>query len=187
MGEIFKYEVADGAIHIEIVAAERKTYGGDYYGKGAVEEFKGQVRVSTSPEFKSDTNAGFVKVRGRKYAIEQTVSRYPDKNVEVDRKGRPIRWHKERSYTGGYRSELGRQVEYTAKAHDALDVIRDEALALFEMDHPDWVKESTLLFFKGQRDVYELKARGLQQEAQDAQREAEVWGERALALKGELA
>lgn len=185
--EIFKYDIADGAIYIKILAADRKLHGGDYYGNGATEELKGRVYVSTSAEFKSDTELGFVKVRGRKYAMELTLARRPQKQVCEDYRGRLILWDKDRSYTGDYRSEAKRQVDYSAKAYNALDLIRDEALALFEKDHPDWVKESTLLLFKSERDHHEHKARGLQKEAQEEQSKAESWGERVLALAAELA
>ncbi|MFE4451448.1 hypothetical protein [Streptomyces sp. NPDC056796] len=187
MDQIFEYEIADGKLFVQILAADRELHGGDYYGNGATEEIKGRVHVSTSAEFKSETGLGFVKVRGRKYGMELTLTRRPQAQVREDYRGRLISWDKDRSYTGDYRSDRGRQVEYSAKAHNALDVIRDEVLAKFEADRPDWVKESTLLLFKRERDNREYKARQLQAEALEEQRKAESWGERVLALAAELA
>ncbi|MGW1040015.1 hypothetical protein [Streptomyces sp. NPDC002547] len=181
----YDYEIADGKVYIQILAAERRTYhqhDDKQGGSVQVEEIQPRVWISTDPEFKADTELGFVKLRGRKYGIEYMVKRLDDSRGHLDRHGLTMRWQEESSYRGGYRNDRGSQVSYDAKAWGALREIEHQALNRFEKEHPEWQMESTLRLFTQQRDSHLDKAERLRKEASGEDRKAADWQKRIDAL-----
>jgi hypothetical protein len=176
--ETFEYKIADGKVYIQIRQAERRTYTDYSSGKGdEKEEIQPRVWISTDPEFKADTDLGYVKVRGRKYAIEHTVKRLPDGEARLGRIG-ITHWQSETSYRGGYRNDRGGPVSYEAKAYDSLHEIEREALDRFHEEHPEWVTESARLYFEYEVDRHRSKAKRLRQEAHTNEGKANDWQKR---------
>ncbi|MGW7434700.1 hypothetical protein [Streptomyces sp. NPDC054849] len=173
---IHTVEIADGTIHIKVLMAERKTYTNwDGNERREVEELQARAWVSTDPEFKSDTDLGFVKIRGRKYAIEHVIKRLPEGRGYLDRHGIAMKWQSEASYRGGYRNDRGSQVSYDAKAYGQLGEIEREALNQFEKDNPMWITDSIRLLFEYERNHLEGKAKRKRDEAKQHEAEAAKW------------
>ncbi|QNE75302.1 hypothetical protein F0344_12360 [Streptomyces finlayi] len=182
--ETYEYEIADGKVYIQIRQAERKTYT-QYNGRSSspAEEIQGRVWISTDPQFEGDTNLGFVKVRGRKYAIEHVVKRLRDGEgrLSLSEKRLTMHWSTESSYRGGYRNDQGGRVKYEAKAYGVLGEIEREALNRFEADHPDWQLVSARYLFENERDRALSKARSLREEAAKEEHRARQWEARIPA------
>ncbi|MFF7252426.1 hypothetical protein [Streptomyces microflavus] len=182
--ETYEYEIADGKVYIQIRQAERRTYS-QFNGRTSspAEEIQGRVWVSTDPQFEGDTNLGFVKVRGRKYAIEHVVKRLRngEGRLSLSEQRLTMHWSSESSYRGGYRNDQGGRVKYEAKAYDALGVIEREALDRFETEHPDWQLDSARYLFEYERDLALRKARSLREEAAGLEHIAREWEARIPA------
>ncbi|MGW6600575.1 hypothetical protein [Streptomyces sp. NPDC055036] len=168
----FEYEIAGGKVYIRVLMAERKVFqrwDGD--ASLPAEEIQPRVHVSTDPEWKGNVDLGFVKVRGRKYGIEQISKRLPD----TDRPDSDDRWSHERSYFGGYRNDRGGSVDYRAKAWDSLEGIEREALDRFHEERPKWVKDSTRKLFEYERNHLTSEAKAKRKEADEADEKAAKW------------
>ncbi|MFI5863537.1 hypothetical protein [Streptomyces sp. NPDC051546] len=175
----FEIKHADTTFYLRILMAERKTYGGGWNGEKVTEEIGGRVQISTDPNWKGDTDLGFVKVRGRKYGIEHIMKRLPaDQSRLRLHGGRMSRWTSESSYSGGYRNDQGQRVKYEAKAYDSLSEFEDDVLTQFEKDNPDWQRVSIRRLFEGERDSQISKADKLRSEAKEADIKAAEWQKR---------
>ncbi|MEU6056961.1 hypothetical protein [Streptomyces sp. NPDC047097] len=183
--KIYEYEIASGKVFIEVISADRRTFTDYSTGSGVPgEAIEPRVRLSTDPEFKGDVDLGFVKVRGRKYAIENYVKRLPEGHgiLRLNQSGIEMRWSSEPSYSGGFRNDRGSRVAYQAKAYDALSEIERQALDRFHEEHPEWVVESTRQLFQYQVSRYANDARRRLEEAEKANAKAAKWQARISGL-----
>ncbi|MCY0933658.1 hypothetical protein [Streptomyces sp. H34-S4] len=171
----FEIKHADTTFYLRILHAERKTYGGGYRGEKATEEICGRVQISTDPQWKADTDLGFVKVRGRKYAIEHIQKRTVEGESRLTRSGIFSNWDYEPGYLGGYRNDRGGQVDYSAKAWDSLKEIERDVLDQFEKENPDWQTTSIRQLFEYERDHLLSKAERKRKDAHEAERLAATW------------
>lgn len=179
----FEIAYADTTFYLRILMAERKTYGGGWRGEKVTEEIGGRVQISTDPDWKGDTDLGFVKVRGRKYGIEHVMKRLPEDQLRLRLNGGRIsRWTSETSYSGGYRNDQGQGVKYEAKAYDSLFEIEKAVLTQFEKDNPDWQRVSIRRLFESERNHQNGKAQKLRSEAEDADTKAAEWQKRIDGL-----
>ncbi|MGW8630583.1 hypothetical protein [Streptomyces sp. NPDC055793] len=163
-------ETETGTYYIRIVAAERKTfsvYDGEASKPG--EDLIPRIWISTDPDFEGDVDNGYVKIRGRKYAIEQFIQRLPANTTY------PTRWSSEPSYRGGFRNDQGRKVKYEAKAYDTLGDMRDAALKQFAAQNPTWERESIARLFRRETEHHQYKANNLRKEAAAEDRQAAEW------------
>ncbi|MET9861990.1 hypothetical protein ABZY93_22260 [Streptomyces smyrnaeus] len=179
----FEHEIAGGKVYIKILMAERwtgKRWRGDDYVQA--EEILGRVQLATSPEWSTDIGLGFVKVRGRRYGIENILRHETQEHWDRDDKPRP--WRHESSYFGGYRNDRGGRVSFDAKAWDALEQIERDALAAFEKAHPDWEKDSARKRFEYERDRAFIKASEARAEAEKADRKGAEWQKRIDEMGG---
>lgn len=170
---VHEYEIAGGKVYIRILPAELKTYGRN--GKPESEELRPRVEIATDPEFQVHVNKGFVMLRGRKYAIGDTVRRLPEGEGRLDDHGFTKGWYQEPAYFAGFRNEVGAKVNRETKAYGALRELEFGALNRFEEDHPDWQTESIRTLFEIQRDAQNGKAKDAREKAAKAIREADEW------------
>ncbi|MFD7259345.1 hypothetical protein [Streptomyces sp. NPDC059874] len=179
----FEIKFADTTFYLRILTAERKTYGGGWRGEKVTEEISGRVQISTDPDWKGDTDFGFVKVRGRKYGIEHTMTRLAedeyDRRLSVHLEGSRIsQWTSLSRYSGGYRNDQGQSVKYEAKAYNSLFEIEKDVLTQFEKDNPDWQRVSIRRLFEYERDRKAGEARQLRLEADENDVKAAEWQKR---------
>ncbi|MFJ6183736.1 hypothetical protein [Streptomyces sp. NPDC092295] len=171
----FEYEIANGKLYLRVLMAERRVFqrwDGDV--SLPVEEMRPRVYVSTDPEWQGNVDLGFVKVRGRKYTIEQISKRMPEAEIR-HRTGDTSYWTHESSYLGGYRNDRGGRVTYQAKAWDSLGAIEREVLDRFHEEHPEWVKDSTRKLFEYERNHLTSEAKTKRKEADEADEKAAKW------------
>lgn len=173
----YEVETESGKFYIRIMAAERKTYSrfdGDTRVPG--EDLNGRLWISTDPDFNGEVEGGHVKIRGRKYAIEQFAQRLPESAHY------PSRWSSESSIQGGFRNDQGRKVKYEAKAYDVLGDIRDQVLDKFAAENPDWQRESARRLFRREAEHHRYKADSHRRDAAAEDRKAAEWQARIDGL-----
>ncbi|WP_405799504.1 hypothetical protein [Streptomyces sp. NBC_01506] len=173
-GHHFEYEIAGGKIYLRVLMAERRKiekWDGDV--SLPAEEILPRVHLGTDPEWKGEVALGFVKVRGRKYSIEQISKRLPE--AQARRRGGASHWTYETSYVGGYRNDRGRKVDYSAKAWGSLGEIEREVLDRFHEEHSEWVKNSTRKLFEYKRDSLTREAKSKRAEADKDDAAAAKW------------
>lgn len=168
--ETHKVETEAGTFYVRVLAGERKTY---YSGGEHREEIQPRAWISTDPEFESNVELGYVKIRGRKYSIEHTVKRMPGWSNEHET--REPYWQTESSYRGGYRNDKRGPVSYEAKAYSQLREMESAALDRFAEEHPDWARESARRLFERERDHLLSKAETARREAARHEIEAADW------------
>lgn len=176
----YEVEVEGDKFYIQILAAERKTYGSGWRGDGETEVITGRVRVATDAKFEGRVGNGLVKVRGRAYAMEHTVSVASEAQVRYS----GDKWSNEPTYRGGYRNDKNQQVKYEAKAYGVLRTMEHVALDKFDEENPDWERESTRLLFERERDNHRHTAALRRDEAAAEDRKAAVWTDRLNELLG---
>ncbi|MFE3589435.1 hypothetical protein ACFXOY_18205 [Streptomyces niveus] len=170
----FEYEIAGGKIYLRVLMATRRTFqrwDGD--ASFPAEEIKPRVLASTDPEWKGSVDLGFVKVRGRMYAIEQISMRLGE--AETRRRGGASHWTHETTYVGGYLNDRGGKVSYQAKAWSSLEAIEREVLDRFHDERPEWVKDSTRKLFEYERNHLTGKAKSKRAEADKDDAAAAKW------------
>ncbi|MFB8351022.1 hypothetical protein [Streptomyces niveus] len=182
--KVYEYETEGGKLYIRILSAELKTYGSGWNGKPVSEELRPRVEIATDSEFQAHVNKGFVMLRGRKYAIGDTVRRLPEGEGRLDDHGFTKGWYREPAYFAGFRNGVGAKVNRETKAYGALRELEFEALNRFEEDHPDWQAESIRILFEFRRDFQRDKAKEARAKAAKAIREADEWQARIDQLGG---
>lgn len=160
----YEVETKAGKFYVQIASAERKTYTS--LDGASVEEIRGRVRLSTDPEFEGDTKLGHLAIRGRKYAIDHYLVKYPKGLGYRGEDDFKFLWSNEAQWGGPYYTEKGQQVSRNAKAWDTLYALEREALDQFATENPDWERESTLRLFEYERDHHVYKLRNYEMDAQ---------------------
>ncbi|WP_436739952.1 hypothetical protein [Streptomyces sp. BBFR102] len=156
-------ETETGKYYVRILAAERKTYTTE---GGPGEDLIPRVQLSTDPKFGDDLTLDHVKVRGRKYAIEEYLTYNRTRKT----------WHFESSYRGSFRSApQGKKVDFRAKTWDVLRVYVEEALAEFAKQYPDFERESIAQLFQYKVSHHQSKAESLRREARGRDAQADEW------------
>ncbi|MEU9605432.1 hypothetical protein [Streptomyces sp. NPDC048057] len=163
-------ETENGAFYVRVLAAERRTFSRHVMGRSEPgEELRPRVWLATDPEFKQEFELGYVKVRGRKYVIEEMLA------LVNGPSGR--QWQREPTYGGSFRSER-KQVEYRAPTFNVLREYVHGALAKFAEAHPKWERESVHRLFRCERNRKLSEAVRLRAEAEAAEKKAAGWQER---------
>ncbi|MGW3323908.1 hypothetical protein [Streptomyces virginiae] len=171
----FEIEIEGTKVYLRILTAARKI---ERHDGQRVEQILGRVQISTDRDWEGNTDLGFRKVRGRKYAIESTMQRLPENQLSLRLHGSTIsRWTSE-TYVSGYRNDKGQYVKYDAQAYDSLAEFENDVLTQFEKDHPDWQTTSARRLFEVERDRQTREARRLRSEADETDAKAAEWQKR---------
>lgn len=174
--EVAEYEIADGTMYVTIIQAKRKIETDWETGNRNVEKILPRVMIATDLEFQADVEKGYVKIRGRKYGVENTYERLDDSQGKLDRHGIVMRWTTDTThYNRGYRNDRGKQIDFDAKAYGTLRDLEIQVLRTFEQDHPEWQTESTRLLFEWERDQHAGKSRDLRKQAEENDAQAAKW------------
>jgi hypothetical protein len=150
MGDIYEtYETEIGAFYVRVRASRIDAF---WSGGAHVRQERGQLVVGTNPECNVYVDGGGVKIRGRVYRTSNTYARnVPPYLTGWD--GKPNEWDRDvQNYISEYRNDRGTSVPYDTATRKRLVAGELEALARFEADHPDWVRDSRRLRLEGERD-----------------------------------
>ncbi|MFJ6680561.1 hypothetical protein [Streptomyces werraensis] len=173
--ETHKVETETGTYYIRILAAEHKTYSRHRRNESTPgEDLNPRVLLSTDPDFEDNLDGDHVKVRGRKYAIEEYLTYNRDRKT----------WHHESSYRGSFVSApRGKKVDYMSKTWDVLRGYVDQALAKFAEQYPDFERESIAQLFRYMVSHHQSKAESLRRDARGEDAQAAEWQARLDELK----
>lgn len=169
-----------GKLYVAVIRAEEDRIHDSE--RGWVTELRPRVRVASDPGFEADpSHADHWTIRGRAYAVHQTVYRHDLRHVVYGNGANGGLWHTQESpHRGGFRNDKRRQVEFRTPTWDLMRNTMHAALDEFHRTNKGWEEFSTYLLLKGKRDSEVNEAVRLRAEASEHET-------RAVRLAGEMA
>lgn len=163
--DIVTYELAEGAVHVEVLAA----VDDDFYdvGRGRVSVVYPVLRVTTWTD--SVQTPGYVKLRGKLYSADSVEVLTPDG------------WRPDHNkYLCRYRrTEAGNSLDWRSPTGRKLNSMLDEVRERFVAEHPGWARVSLA------RRI-ERKVEAARREQAGAEAAARKAAEQVHALTAEL-
>lgn len=156
----FPHERAEGTVYVTVLPADTDN--------PREQVARARVQVHTDPDPTSGEPHGFVKIRGRSYRIDKSFQRFPD-DAGPDLDGNERVWSPEPSngYREGFRNDDLVRIGRDTRAHDRLEVIVAEVLAMFDQSQPGWQRESVrqalLAVRRGHEDDAERARKSLEE------------------------
>lgn len=146
-----------GPLYIAVSPARRHSYHD--MKRGNVTDLRPMLRVAADPEFTGDASAAeHWTIRRRAYGVHWRIFFEDRTRIEYADGRRGERWHRERPYDGGFRTDHGGSVEFGAKTWALMWAAVTAALDAFDAAHPGWGDLSRYLMHVADRDQAQSEA-----------------------------